>query len=118
MNFSVSVLRHPRHVSMVAIGRADLAELCGLCSLAQEVGRLRGQRLLVIDALALKPEITDAERVVLGHQLAATLGAFQRIAWVYHLDEHSGIAQKIAVEQGMDVRVFDHLEAATEWINS
>jgi hypothetical protein len=118
MNFTVSVLRHPRHVSMVGMGRADLVELCGLCSLAAEVGRLRGQRKLVIDALALRPEISDAERVQLGHHLAQCFRGFEKIAWVYHVDEHSGIAQKIAVEQGIDVRVFDHLEAATEWINA
>lgn len=118
MNFTVSVLRHPRHVSIVGMGRADLVELCGLCSLAAEVGRLRGQRRLVIDVLALRPEITDAERVQLGRHLATCLRAFEKTAWVYHVDEHSGVAQKIAVEQGIDVRVFDNLEAATEWINA
>jgi hypothetical protein len=118
MNFTVSVLRHPRHVSIVAMGRADLADLCGLCSLAQEEGRVRGQRHLVVDVLALRPEITDAERIELGRHLAASLRAFDKIAWVYHVDEHSGIAQKIARDQGMDVRVFDALEAATEWINT
>jgi hypothetical protein len=118
MNFTVSVLRHPRHVSIVAMGRADLADLCGLCSLAEEVGRVRGQRRLVVDVLAVRPEITDAERIELGRHLAASLRAFDKIAWVYHVDEHSGIAQKIARDQGMDVRVFDALEAATEWINT
>lgn len=118
MNFTVSVLRHPRHVSMVGMGRADLVELCGLCSLAAEVGRLRHQRKLVFDVLALRPEITDAERIELGHHLARCLREFEKIAWVYHADEHSGIAQKIAMERGIDVRVFDTLEAATGWINA
>jgi hypothetical protein len=118
MNFTVSVLRHPRQVSLVAMGRADLAELCGMCSLAQEVGRLRGHRQLIIDVLALVPEITDAERVELGRHLAATLKTFEKIAWVYHPDRHSGIAQKIAIAQGVHVRVFDRLEAATQWLSA
>jgi hypothetical protein len=117
MNFTVSVLRHPRHVSLVALGRADLADLCGMCSLAREVGRVRGHRRLVIDVLALEPEITDADRIELGRHLAASLNAFEKVAWVYHPERHSGIAQKIAMDQGVDVRVFHALETATQWIN-
>lgn len=118
MNFTVSVLRHPRHVSLVAMGHADLAELCAMCSLARDIGRLRGHRKLVIDVLSLVPEITDTDRPELGRHLAATMTAFEKVAWVYHPEQHSGIAQRIAIAQGVDVRVFDRLEAATDWINA
>lgn len=115
--FAVTV-HHGPYVLLVASGRASLVDLRGLIDLAADVTRQAQCTRALVDMMSVQYVHGDQDDRALGAHAAKALKHVSRIGVaVCHTFRQESGAQ-VARESGLELRTFDSLVDASEWIAS
>ena len=104
------------YLSVLVSGRYSLADfLDAIDRIGAESSALRA-RCVLINLLGIVGHIPDLDRYDLGLRAADALGRLDKLACIAALDQVNYLAENVAQNRGLNVRVFVDEAAALAWI--
>ncbi|TFZ06028.1 hypothetical protein EZ313_05100 [Ramlibacter henchirensis] len=116
--FTVGITHGTAHLLVVATGTARLCDVCGLVDLVSTVARMCGDRKVVLDLLAVRPELSFTEHLRLGEHTAHALSDIEKVAAVVDPREYRAISERSAQKHGLNLKAFTSLVEAEAWLAS
>ncbi len=116
MLFNVAVQHAGPILLVVGTGPAQLLHLCGLVDLAARVARMGGYRRLLVDLLAVDPELSFTDHLQLGAHAAQMLAGIDKVATVVPREQRKGSSEKAAQQHGLRLRTFSDMHEAENWL--
>lgn len=115
-SFEVSVHRLPEFVSVKVTGPVTLDDYLRLIeTMAEESRRLHDRRMLV-DQLGIEGELKFTDHFRIGEEVARHLQHLEKLASVVPADKITHTSEKVALRQGMQLRVFTSISEAIHWL--
>ena len=115
MLFNVAVQYEGAYLLIVASGNAAMPELCALADFGGTVASFRGCTRALFDMLAVRIQMSDGELAQLGDHIASSLSGLERVAAVLPPEASRGPGE-LAINRGLALRMFAHLQDADEWL--
>jgi hypothetical protein len=114
--FEVSIHRLPEFTSVKLSGPATLDDFVALIEgMADESRRLRDRRMLV-DQLEITTTLKFTDHFRIGEEVARHMQHLEKMASVVPPDKITHTSEKVAVQQGMQLRVFTSMTDAIHWL--
>jgi len=105
---------------VTAAGEVSLEEALGVFKQSVDAAAERGLRLLVVDCLGVRGELSTLERFELGHTMseyAAKKSPALKVATVGRPPLINGFAAQVAFNRGITAETFSDVEHALGWLN-
>jgi hypothetical protein len=115
-NFEIDVLNDGPHLTVVIAGAPDTARLLSTLHVLGVESELGGDTRLLLDLRELASRFQRAELVDIGRETASSFRHLQRIAILVRTDQVTGIAERSARRNGVNLRVFDLEGLALSWL--
>lgn len=116
MPFDVKVERHHDYVRYAIAGRTSLKRFARLfVGMSTDIDQFEDDRVL-LDLRAVDGHLSRIEQLLIGEMVAARLPLLFRLASVVPLGEITRNSERAAIEQGLEVKVFDDESAGLSWL--
>lgn len=112
--FSVSIQKGGTLIA-AGVGEADVPDLCGMAALVAEVARRAGKNRALLDLLAVRPSLSQAQHIELGNRIAAILAGLH-VAVVVPDAERVSSGERAAQQSGLALKTFTSLAEAEDWL--
>jgi hypothetical protein len=116
MLFNIAVKHGGPVLLIIGSGPARYCDMCALIDVAARVSRMQGYQRVLVDVLAVSPDVTAEEHARVGEHAAQSLGHFERVALVVASDTRSGLGELAAQRGGLKTRTFTDLHSAEAWL--
>ncbi len=116
--FIVSVAYGPSMVLITCTGHATAMEICSAVLFGGEIARRSKRPQFLFDLLAVTFEGDDEDRREMGRTAASQLVGVDRIAVVLPAASNTGVGERLARGEGLELRNFGRLDAAIAWLGS
>ncbi len=112
------IRRLPEFTSIKISGPASLDTFLELiASLAQQT-RERGDRRILVDLLDVTGELKFTEHFQMGEHAARQLQHLDKMASVVPEEKITRTSEKVAVMQGLQLRIFTSMNEAIQWLSN
>jgi hypothetical protein len=117
-SLEVSVHRLPEFTSVKLSGPATIDDFVQVIrGMAAESRRL-GDRRMLVDQLDIPTRLKFTEHFRIGEEVAAHLHHLEKLASVVPADQITHTSEKIALQQGLQLRVFTSMREAIRWLQA
>jgi len=116
--FTVSVGYGPTLALITCSGQATVTEICSSLWFGGEVARRSRRPRFLFDLLGVDFQGTDQDRQEIGLVAASLLADVERIAVVLRADQNTGVGERFARECGLQLRNFESLAPAIDWLSA
>jgi hypothetical protein len=116
VSLSYSVRRLPEFTSIKISGPASLQSFAELIGALGKETRTRGDKRVLVDLLAVTGELRFTDHFQMGEQAARELQHLDKLASVVPGDKITHTSEKVALMQGLQLRVFSSMTEAIRWL--
>ena len=114
MPFTVTVKREPRHVRFTVSGIASLKNYFDLIEQARK--ETQGDALVVVDLTGVTGRLHVNDQRFIGNTVVEKLSHLRRLATVVADDPATYNSERVALEQGFQLRTFGSHAEAEAWL--
>ena len=118
MDFTVAVAHGPGYLHLKGSGPASLANLCGLASLGGVIAQRSGFPRVLVDLLAVQPELSFTDHIQLGAHFAQEFRQAERVATLVQPRDRVGTSEKAARRSGLTLQTFTDADEAKAWLSN
>jgi hypothetical protein len=94
-----------------------LADLVGVITEFGEESRRHGDKRVLVDLLDLENDFKFTDHFQIGEAAAKQLKHVERLASIVPADQITRTSEKVAVKQGLQLRVFTSMTEAVRWLS-
>jgi hypothetical protein len=116
LSLGYSVRRLPEFTSIKITGAASLESFAELIKALGEETRVKGDRRVLVDLLSVTGELRFTEHFQMGEQAARQLQHLDKLASLVPKDKITHTSEKVALMQGLQLRVFTSMTEAIRWL--
>jgi hypothetical protein len=116
MPFQVSIRRLAEFTSIKVTGPASLPEFVQLIARLAEETRARADKRVLVDLLGVEGELKFTDHFQMGQEVGQRLQHLERLASVVPADKITRTSEKVAMTQGVHLRVFTSMNDAIRWL--
>ena len=98
-------------------GPASMDDFAALILDTAEATRKAGDKRVLVDLLGVEGELKFTDHFQMGQLVARHLRQIERIASVVPEEKITHTSEKVAVKQGMQLRVFTSMNEAIRWLS-
>ena len=117
MTFTASIHRLPEFTSVKLSGPATLADFLGVIADLGRDTRLHGDQRVLVDLLDVDNEFRFTDHFQIGEAAASQLSHLERLASVVPGGQLTRTSERVAVRQGLQLRVFASMNDAIHWLS-
>ena len=117
MPLQIRVQRLPEFTSVKISGCATLADLVGFIAEFGDETRRHGDKRVLVDLLDVQNNFKFTDHFRIGEAAARDLGHLQRLASIVPAAQITHTSEKVAVKQGLQLRVFTSMTDAIRWLS-
>ena len=114
--FEVSVHRLPEFTSVKLSGPATLDDFVTLIEGMADESRRLGDRRMLVDQLDITTTLKFTDHFRIGEEVARHMQHLEKMASVVPADKITHTSEKVALQQGMRLRVFTSMNDAIRWL--
>lgn len=115
-SLEVSVHRLPEFVSVKLSGPATIEDFVRLIGEMGAESRRLGDRRMLVDQLDIPVTLKFTDHFRIGEEVARHLAHLEKLATVVPPDKITRTSEKVALRQGMQLRVFTGINDAIRWL--
>lgn len=115
-SLEVSIHRLPEFTSVKLSGPATIEDFVQLIRQAGEESRRQGDRRMLVDQLDIPVTLKFTDHFRIGEEVARHLQHLEKLATVVPPDKITRTSEKVALRQGMQLRVFTTVNEAIRWL--
>ncbi|HWI83059.1 STAS/SEC14 domain-containing protein [Ramlibacter sp.] len=115
-SLEVSIHRLPEFTSVKLSGPATIEDFVELIAGVAEESRRLGDRRMLVDQLDIPVTLKFTDHFRIGEAVARHLQHLERMATVVPPDKITRTSEKVALRQGMQLRVFTSMTDAIRWL--
>lgn len=97
--------------------RYEYTELIELIQQIDQVCAAENSQKVMVNFLAINDEVSLMDRFKLAVKGAQMINHTVRIACIFHTDRLDRFAENVAVNRGLNTRIFNNMQDALEWLN-
>jgi hypothetical protein len=117
MPLQVDVHRLPEFTSVKVSGPANLSEFLEFIAVFGEDSRAQGDRRVLVDLLDVENEFRFTDHFQIGEAAAKWLKHLERLASLVPAAQITRTSEKVALKQGLQLRVFTSMTEAIRWLS-
>ena len=117
-HFDIRIRRLREFTSLKVTGRASLADFVDLITRMGEETRRCGDRRVLVDLLEVQGDLKFTEHFQIGEEAARGLRHLQKVASVVPEEKITRTSEKVALMQGLQLRVFTSMTEAIHWLSA
>lgn len=117
MPLQMKIRRLPEFTSVKIAGRAVLADFFGFIAEFGEESRRHGDKRVLVDLLEVENEFKFTDHFQIGEAAAKQLKHLERLASIVPADQITRTSEKVAIKQGLQLRVFTSMTEAVRWLS-
>jgi hypothetical protein len=117
MPLQVKISRLPEFTSVKIAGRAVLADFFSFIDDFGEESRRQGDKRVLVDLLDVENEFKFTDHFQIGEAAARQLKHLERLASIVPEDQITRTSEKVALKQGLQLRVFTSMTDAIRWLS-
>ncbi len=112
----VSIHRLPEFVSVKLSGPATIDDFVRLIGELGEESRRLGDRRMLVDQLDIPGTLKFTDHFRIGEEVARHFQHLEKLATVVPPDKITRTSEKVALRQGLQLRVFTTINDAIRWL--
>jgi hypothetical protein len=116
MPLQFSVRRLDGFTCVEVTGPASLADFIRLIADVAAQTRAHGDRRVLVDLLGVQGELKFTDHFQMGQEVGQRLRHLERLASVVPEDKITRTSEKVALTQGVQLRVFTSMKDAIQWV--
>lgn len=116
MPLSFSVRRLEGFTSVKVTGPASLADFVRLIADLAAQTRAQGDKRVLVDLMGVQGELKFTDHFQMGQEVGRRLKHLERLASVVPEDKITRTTEKVALTQGVQLRVFTSMNEAIRWL--
>jgi hypothetical protein len=116
MPLQFSVRRLDGYTSVKVTGPASLSDFLQLIADISAQTREKGDKRVLVDLLAVEGELKFTDHFQMGQEVGQRLRHLERLASVVPEDKITRTSEKVALTQGVQLRVFTSINDAIQWV--
>lgn len=116
MTLQTTIRRLPEFTSVKVNGTADLPDFLAFIAGFAQDSRRRGDRRVLVDLLDVANDFKFTDHFQIGEAAAKHLKHLERLASVVPENQITRTSEKVAVKQGLQLRVFTSVTDAIRWL--
>jgi len=117
MSLDVQIHRLPQFTSVTITGPASLDDFVQLIATMGGQTRRHGDKRVLVDLLGVEGELKFTDHFQMGSQAAQHLKHLDKLASLVPADKITRTSEKVAVKQGLQLRVFTSMDEAIRWLS-
>lgn len=115
-SLEVSIHRLPEFTSVKLSGPATIDDFVQLIQHTGEESHRLGDRRMLVDQLEITGTLRFTDHFRIGEEVARHLQHLEKLATVVPPDKITRTSEKVAVRQGLQLRVFTTMTEAIRWL--
>jgi hypothetical protein len=116
MAFEPEIQRLAEFTLCKVVGPASMDDFATLIVAMGEATQKAGDKRVLVDLLGVEGEMKFTDHFQIGQMVAQYMRHLDRIASVVPEDKITRTSEKVAVKQGMQLRVFTSMNEAIRWL--
>lgn len=117
MSLQIKIRRLPEFTSVKIAGRAVLADFVRFIAEFSEESRRQGDRRVLVDLLDVENDFKFTDHFQIGEAAAKHLRHLERLASIVPASQLTRTSEKVALKQGLQLRVFTSMTEAIRWLS-
>jgi hypothetical protein len=118
MTLQTTIRRLPDFTSVKVSGAAALPDFLAFIAAFAEDSRRHGDRRVLVDLLDVVNEFKFTDHFQIGEAAAKHLKHLERLASLVPENQITRTSEKVAVKQGLQLRVFTSMTEAIRWLSA
>ena len=117
MPLTAKIHRLPEFTSLKVTGDATLGDFVQLIDRMADESRKRGDKRILVDLLDVGGDLKFTEHFQMGERAALRLQHLEKVASVVPVGKLTRTSEKVALTQGLQLRVFSSMTEAIRWLS-
>lgn len=117
MPLTAKIHRLPEFTSLKVTGDASLSDFVQLIDDMADESRRRGDKRILVDLLDVGGDLKFTEHFQMGERAALRLQHLEKVASVVPVGKLTRTSEKVALTQGLQLRVFSSMTEAIRWLS-
>ena len=117
MLLQIRIRRLPEFTSVKISGPAALADMLRITADFGEESRAHGDKRVLVDLLDVENNFKFTDHFQIGEAAAKQLKHLERLASIVPASQITRTSEKVALKQGLQLRVFTSMTEAIRWLS-